>query len=112
MYRWVNEGVPFPSAAYRQWIVDFYQDNKLARGLLEIDGRRVDLAEIRCPLLNVAAAADQIAPRPTTRVITSLVSSRDTEEIVLAGGHVGVVAGRSARSDLWPRVVDWLIRHD
>jgi polyhydroxyalkanoate synthase len=62
--------------------------------------------------LNVAAAADQIAPRPTTRVITSLVSSRDTEEIVLAGGHVGVVAGRSARSDLWPRVVDWLIRHD
>jgi polyhydroxyalkanoate synthase len=112
LYRWVNEGVPFPSAAYRQWITDFYQDNNLARGRLHIDGRPVDLAEIYCPVLNVAASADQIAPRPTTRVITNLVSSTDTEEIVLQGGHVGIVVGRSAQSALWPKVTNWLIGHD
>lgn len=112
MYRWVNEGVPFPSAAYRQWITDFYQDNKLVRGLLEVDGLRVRLDNIRCPLLNVAASADEIAPRPTTRAITSLVSSQDAEEIVLAGGHVGIVVGRAARTGLWPMVADWLARHD
>jgi polyhydroxyalkanoate synthase len=112
LYRWVNEGVPFPSAAYRQWITDFYQENKLVLGQLQIDGRLVDLANIRCPMLNVAASADQIAPRPTTRVITQLVSSADTEEIVLKGGHVGIVVGRSAQSMLWPKVTDWLIQHD
>ena len=112
MFRWVNEGVPFPSAAYRQWITEFYQDNRLARGLLEIDGRRVRLGEIRCPLLNVAASADAIAPRPTTRAITTLVSSQDIAEIVLDGGHVGIVVGRAARSSLWPRVSEWLARHD
>jgi polyhydroxyalkanoate synthase len=112
MYRWVNEGVPFPSAAYRQWITQFYQANQLARGTLHIAGRRVRLAHIRCPLLNVAAAADPIAPRPTTSAIVRLVGSPDTEELVLAGGHVGIVVGRAASSTLWPSVADWLDRHD
>jgi polyhydroxyalkanoate synthase subunit PhaC len=112
MYRWVNEGVPFASAAYRQWITEFYQDNRLARGTLEVDGRRVRLADIRCPVLNVAAAGDQIAPRTTTSAITRLASSVDTEEIVLQGGHVGVIVGRAARTALWPSVTDWLSRHD
>lgn len=112
MYRWVNEGVPFPSAAFRQWITEFYQNNKLARGQLEICGRPVHLEDIRCPLLNVAAAGDEIAPRPTTQAITTLARSIDAEEIVLNGGHVGVVVGRAARTALWPRVTDWLARHD
>jgi polyhydroxyalkanoate synthase subunit PhaC len=112
MYRWVNEGVPFPSAAYRHWIKDFYQDNKLVRGVLEMDGRRVRLSHIGCPVLNVAATADAIAPRPTTSAIVRLVGSTDVEELVLKGGHVGVIVGRAARTSLWPRVVDWLERHD
>jgi polyhydroxyalkanoate synthase len=112
MYRWVNEGVPFPSAAYRQWITQFYQGNQLARGTLSIAGQRVRLEHIRCPLLNVAAAADQIAPRPTTSAIVRRVASADTEELVLSGGHVGIVVGRAASTTLWPKVADWLDRHD
>jgi polyhydroxyalkanoate synthase subunit PhaC len=112
MYRWVNEGVPFPSAAYRQWITDFYQGNKLAKGSLVIAGQRVRLENIRCPVLNVAAAADQIAPRPTTRAIINLVGSEDTEELVLSGGHVGIVVGRAANTTLWPAVAKWLQNHD
>ncbi len=112
MFRWVNEGVPFASAAYRQWITEFYQDNKLAHGHLVIDGRPVRLENIRCPLLNVAAAGDEIAPRPTTRAIMQLTGSIDAEEIVLQGGHVGAVVGRAARTALWPKVTDWLAARD
>lgn len=112
MYRWVNEGVPFPGAAYRQWIKDFYQDNKLARGKLEMDGRAVNVKRITCPVLNVAASADTIAPRPTTGAILDLVGSRDKEELLLKGGHVGIVVGRAASNELWPKVADWLVRHD
>jgi len=111
MYRWVNQGVPFPSAAYRQWIKLFYQENTLARGRLQMGGRAVRLERIACPLLNVAASADAIAPRPTTRAILSLVSSQDRTELVVKGGHVGIVVGRVASTDLWPRVADWLVDH-
>jgi polyhydroxyalkanoate synthase len=112
MFRWVNDGVPFPSAAYRQWITEFYQDNKLVRGQLQIGDRRVGLKDIRCPLLNVAAVGDEIAPRSTTRAIMRVTASDDAEEIVLQGGHVGVVVGRAAKTALWPRVTEWLTRHD
>ena len=112
MYRWVNESVPFAGAAFRQWIVEFYQENRLARGILEMDGRPVRLADIHCPVLNVAATKDQIAPRPTTSVITNLVGSADASEAIIEGGHVGIVVGRKAKADLWPTVGSWLNAHD
>ncbi len=112
MYRWVNEGVPFPSAAYRQWIKDFYQGNRLVKGTLVMDGRPVRLEHVTCPLLNVAALGDPIAPRPTTSAIVRLAGSRDKSELVLKGGHVGVVVGRAASTELWPHVADWLAEHD
>lgn len=112
MYRWVNEGVPFPAAAYHQWITEFYQDNKLVKGRLRLDGHPVKLAAITLPLLNVAAAADTIAPRPTTSAVLGAVASADKDEIVLEGGHVGIVVGRTAKANLWPQVSRWLAKHD
>jgi polyhydroxyalkanoate synthase len=112
MYRWVNEGTPFPSAAYHQWITEFYQENKLSKGKLQMDGRPVRLAAITLPFLSVAALSDTIAPRPTTSKTLSKVGSRDKNEILLEGGHVGIVVGRTARAELWPRVTEWLRRHD
>ncbi len=112
MYRWVSEGTPFPSAAYYQWITEFYQDNKLARDRLVMDGRPVRLGAIRVPALNVAATADTIAPRPTTSAVLGKIGSADREELLVKGGHVGIVVGRAAKQDLWPKVGDWLRRHD
>jgi polyhydroxyalkanoate synthase len=112
MYRWVNEGTPFPAAAYHQWITEFYQDNRLVKGRLQMDGRPVRLGAIRVPFLNVAATTDTIAPRTTTKATLASVASRDKAEIVIEGGHVGIVVGRTAKMELWPRVSRWLKRHD
>jgi polyhydroxyalkanoate synthase len=112
MYRWVNDSVPFAGAAFRQWIVEFYQENRLSRDMLEMDGRPVRLADIHCPVLNIAASRDLIAPRPTTSVVTKRVGSTDASEILVEGGHVGIVVGRSASQNLWPKVGVWLDAHD
>ncbi len=112
MYRWVNDSVPFAGAAFRQWIAEFYQENRLARDMLDMDGRPVRLADIQCPVLNIAATRDLIAPRPTTSVVTHRVGSQDASEIVIEGGHVGIVVGRTASQNLWPKLGDWLSAHD
>ena len=52
--KWVDDGVPFPGEAFRRWIKDFYQQNKLAKGELQLRGRRVDLSNIGCRVLNIA----------------------------------------------------------
>ena len=91
-------------AAYRQWITEFYQDNKLVRDRLDMDGRPVRLRSITVPVLNVAATADTIAPRPTTAAILGKVASDDRQELLVNGGHVGIVVGRAAKQGLWPKV--------
>jgi polyhydroxyalkanoate synthase len=90
----------------------FYQENRLVREMLDMDGRPARLGNIRCPVLNVAASRDQIAPRATTSVVTHRVASADATEIVIEGGHVGIVVGRTAGRDLWPRIAGWLDAHD
>jgi len=108
MFRWVNDGVAFPSGCYRQWIREFYQQNNLVKGKLDLCGRKVLLSNITCPLLNVVASNDLIAPRPTTNAILGHVGSTDKDEIIVKGGHVGIVVGKAASTDLWPKVGAWL----
>ncbi|MCB0881858.1 MAG: alpha/beta fold hydrolase, partial [Thermoleophilia bacterium] len=62
MQKWVNDTVPFPGAAFAQWIGSFYQRNELTSGALTMGGDRVDLAEVTAALLVVTAARDHLVP--------------------------------------------------
>ena len=42
----------------------------------------------------------------------ALVGSEDKTELLLKGGHVGIVVGRAANANLWPAVARWLEEHD
>lgn len=106
--KWVDDGVPFPGAAFRDWIRDFYGQNRLARGELALRARRVDLSNIRCPVLNIAGSKDLVCPLPQARATMDLVGSRDKEFLVLDAGHVGLMAGPVAVNEMRPRLRGWL----
>ena len=108
MSEWVDDGVPFPGAAFRQWVRDFYQKNRLVKGELKLRGRRVDLSNVECPVLNIAGGRDYICPVSQARATTNLVSSEDREFLVMDAGHAGLMGSPLARKDLWPRIRDWL----
>ena len=71
-------------------------------------GRRVDLSNIRMPVLNLAGKKDHLVFLSQAEVVMDLISSEDKEFIVLDAGHVGLLTGRGARKSLWPQVRDWL----
>ncbi len=108
MNKWVNDGPPFPGATFKQWIRDFYQQNKLIKGEVYLRGRRVDLSNINIPILNVAGTKDHICTLPQAEATTNAVSSTDKEFFTLDAGHVGLMTGRGARQGLWPKLTDWL----
>ena len=37
MNKWANDPIPMPGAAYKQWVRDFYQENKLVKGEIRGD---------------------------------------------------------------------------
>ncbi len=105
--KWVDDAAPFPGETFRRWVRDFYQRDGLVKGQVELRGRRVDLSNIRCPVLNISGKWDYVVPPSQTEATTALAGSRDKESVSLDAGHVGMLVGPGA-ADLWPRVRDWL----
>jgi polyhydroxyalkanoate synthase len=106
--KWANEYVAFPGEFFRQWVRDFYQGNKLARGELVFGGRPVKLQNIRCPIFVVGAKEDYIAPPACVRALIDAVGSQQKDYIELPGGHISLIAGRGAATHCWPKVSGWL----
>ena len=106
--KWANEYVAFPGEFFRQWVRDFYQDNKLVRGDLVFGGRPVRLGTVSCPVFVVGAKEDYIAPPACVRALIDAVASRDKEYVELPGGHISLIAGRGASLHCWPKVSGWL----
>lgn len=105
---WAADNVPFRGGAYRGTIRELYQENRLVRGELEVRGREVRLAAIRCPILILVARGDQIAPPASALALRDHCGSTEVEVATLDGGHVGVLIGSEARRRLWPTLDRWL----
>lgn len=110
MSRWSNEWVPLPKQFFRQWVQHFYQRNELIEGQFRVGGKKVDLAAIDKPVMCIAATNDDIVPASSARALIDTVSSENKEFMELPGGHISVIAGRRARQEVWPAILDWL--HD
>ena len=108
MARWIADNPPFPAAAYREWITWMYKENRMVSGTMRLRGRRVDLEAVDQSLLVVTAGADHIAPPRGTKPLLDLVGSDDVTCIDRPGGHIGLMAGSKARSEIWPDIAAWL----
>lgn len=107
--QWVDDAVPFPGRAFRQWIHGFYQDNVLASGRLGVRGRPA-LRRIDASLLNVVGTRDLVTPMWQSAQTPELVASEDVQSLVVDAGHVGLVVGPTARQDVWEPMMAWLAK--
>jgi polyhydroxyalkanoate synthase len=108
MAKWVADNPPFPSRAFREWVTWMYKENRLVAGRLSLRGERVDLTAIEQNLLVVTAGSDHIAPREGTLPLLDLVASGDVTHLDRPGGHIGLIAGSTAKREIWPELADWL----
>ena len=108
MGKWETDNIPFPGGVFRQMVNDFLRGNRLVRGDWALGGRRVDLSAVRAPFLHLLAQDDHITPYASSRDLVNLVGSTDRQELILKGGHVGLVAGRGAELRMWPALDAWL----
>lgn len=108
MGKWESDNIPFPGGVFRQMVNDFLRDNRLIQGNWLIGGKTVDIGSIRVPFLHLLAQDDHITPYASSRDLVLRVGSKDRQELILKGGHVGLVAGRGAEMRMWPALESWL----
>lgn len=108
LVRWGEEALPVTGATFLQLHRDIFIKNKIIRGEFELRGRKVNLGDIRIPVVHILAQHDHVVPYAASGDVVRLVGSTDKQEWVIKGGHVSVVAGLGAVTRTWPQLVDWL----
>lgn len=108
METWSSDNVPFPGEVYRQYIRDCYQHNLLMKGEMMIDGERVDLQRITCPVLSVLAERDHIVPVESGEKIVDLVGTEDVTVMTFKTGHIGLSTSGKGPTVIWPPMSRWV----
>ena len=107
MERWLDEGIDVAGVAYEEFIRDIYQENKLIKNELSLNGKHVDLENIDMPLLQIVAEYDHLIPPEASKPFNEFVSSDDTEILEFATGHIGMSVSSRSHDELWPDVCEW-----
>lgn len=108
---WGHDNVSFPGACYARYIEELYRRNRLMHGGFTVAGRPSELSSIRCPVLAIAFADDNIVPLASASPLIDRVASRDKQLVVQRGGHVGAVVSRKAADRLWPVMSEFWAKH-
>jgi len=102
----------YPGRTFGQLYHRFFRVNDLADGVLEIDHRCIDLADVRVPVLSIAGTSDTLAPRPAVHAVGDLLPNAAEVRLESApGGHLGVLTGRSAKRSTWRSIDEFFGRH-
>jgi polyhydroxyalkanoate synthase len=108
MEKWIFDSPDLAGEAFRQFIKDFYQANKLVNGGLEIGGHTVDPINVTMPVLNIFAEQDHLVPPSASRPLGGIVGTDDYTELAFKGGHIGIYVSGRAQREVPSAIHDWL----
>jgi polyhydroxyalkanoate synthase len=108
MEKWIFDSPDQAGETFRQFIKDFFQENKLMRGEVQIGEDIVNLHRVTMPILNVFAEQDHLVPPDSSRALKKCVGSKDYSELSFSGGHIGIYVSGRAQKTIPPRIGEWL----
>ncbi len=109
--KWLYDTPPIAGETFRQWIKDIYQKNLFSKNKLVIGENRINLANVKVPLLNLVADQDHLVSAECSVSLNSLVSSTDTNLMRFSTGHVGLIASGYSQNVVLPKVGNWIKIH-
>jgi poly(3-hydroxyalkanoate) synthetase len=115
---WLNDSPPIIGEIYREFAEYCYKQNLLIKNKMRIGERYkgniysdtvIDLRNINIPFLNIVAKKDDLVALSSSKALNdALTESHDKGIIELNSGHVGLMIGKDAHKELWPKVGKWL----
>ena len=88
---WNSDNTRMPATMHAFYLRSLYLRNELARGVMEIKGRQLSLADVGNDVYVVGAINDHIVPWPASYKTTGLMGG-DVRYVLSSGGHIaGIV---------------------
>lgn len=108
MEKWIFDSPDQAGETFRQFIKDFYQQNKLLKGGLQIGEHEVSLKNVTMPVLNIFAEQDHLVPPDASRAMRGKLGTKDYTELSFPGGHIGIYVSGKAQKTVPPAIGKWL----
>jgi polyhydroxyalkanoate synthase subunit PhaC len=112
MEKWIFDSPDITGETFRQFVKDCYQKNLLINSQMEVGGQRVELEKITMPLLNFYGKFDHLVPPAACELLSQRVGSKDTEDICLDTGHIGIYVSSKCQRAFSPKIIEWLKARD
>jgi polyhydroxyalkanoate synthase len=112
MEKWIFDSPDLPGEVFRTFIKDCYQGNKLLKNEMVVGERQVNLNNLTMPLLNIYGKYDHLVPPEACDQLVNKVGSRDTEDICLNTGHIGIYVSSKYQEEFAPKIANWLKQRD
>ena len=108
MEKWIFDSPDQVGEAYRQFMKDFYQGNKLIQGQVRIGKKPVDLRKVVMPVLNIYAEEDHLVPPASSVALEKYVGTNDYTVRSFPVGHIGMYVSGKVQRDLPPTIAEWI----
>jgi polyhydroxyalkanoate synthase len=121
---WLYDSPPIIGEIYREFAEYCYKQNLLIKNKMRLEGGVdddedrndddiiINLKNINMPFLNIVAKKDDlVAPNSSKALNNALTECHDKSLIEFNSGHVGLMIGKNAHKELWPKVGEWINNH-
>ncbi len=87
--KWVNDNVDIPGEFFRKFFKEVFVKDSLVHGTMDINGKKVVLSNITCPVMNIYGEEDWIVTPDSASVLYDLVGSKEKKNKPVFGQHLG-----------------------
>ena len=108
MEKWIFDSPDQAGEAWKEFVKEFYQSNKLIKGETVIGDQAVDLKNITMPVLNIYAEQDHMVPPASSQALEKYVGTDDYTVASFPVGHIGMYVSGKVQHDLPPLIANWL----
>lgn len=108
--RWYEYTLDLPGTWYLQVITQLFKENRLAKGEFVGLGRRLNLADVKCPVYLLAGEDDDVTPREQVFNAEKYVGTPKASIVkdLTPGGHIGLFMGKETLATKWPGIAAWI----
>ena len=109
---WYAWTVDLPGLYFLEIVEKLYKRNEIAAGTFEALGKTIDLKKIEAPLFLLAARHDELVTPPQLFAVERLVGTppHEIRKLTADCRHLGLFMGKRILREMWPDIVDWLIK--